>query len=75
MAPLRRTIAQAEKAVSRWTSEIERLDGMLAAPGLYVDPAKATKLAKARAKAVESLAAAEAEWLAASTSYETIMSV
>ena len=70
LAPLRQHIVQIEKAVGRWTQEIERLDGMLAAPGLYADPAKAAKLAKARAKAAEELAAAEAEWLSASTEYE-----
>jgi ATP-binding cassette subfamily F protein 3 len=70
LAPLRAQVAQAEKAVSRWTKEIERLDGLLAAPGLYADPSKATKLAKARAKAVEELAVAEAAWLSASTEYE-----
>jgi ATP-binding cassette subfamily F protein 3 len=70
LAPLRAQVAKAEKAVGRWTQEIERIDGMLAAPGLYADPAKATKLAKARAKAVEELAAAEAEWLSVSSQFE-----
>ena len=70
LAPLRAQVAKAEKAVGRWTQEIERIDGMLAAPSLYADPAKATKLAKARTKAVEELAAAEAEWLSVSTEFE-----
>jgi ATP-binding cassette subfamily F protein 3 len=70
LAPLRRHIVQVEKAVSRWAQEIERLDAMLAAPGLYADPAKAAKLAKARAKAAEELAAVETEWLNISAEFE-----
>ena len=47
----------------------------MSAPDLYADPARATKLAKARAAAAEALATAETEWLTASTEYEDAMAV
>jgi ATP-binding cassette, subfamily F, member 3 len=70
LAPLRQRIAHAEAEIGRWTKELAELDAALARPALYDDPARATGLAKARAEAAEALAAAETEWLAASTEYE-----
>ena len=58
---------------SALTQEIAKLDTALAQPNLYDDPARATGLAKARAEAAEALAAAEADWLTASTEYESAM--
>jgi ATP-binding cassette subfamily F protein 3 len=71
LAPLRRRIATAEASVSRLTTEIESLDLALATPNLFAsDPAKATVLAKARSDHAAKLAAAEEEWLSASSAYE-----
>jgi ATP-binding cassette subfamily F protein 3 len=69
LAPLRRRVADAEKAVTRLTAEIARLDTTLA--DLFArDPGKAAALAKARAEHADALAAAEEDWLAASAELE-----
>jgi ATP-binding cassette subfamily F protein 3 len=74
LAPLRRRIADAEAAVKRLMQEISRTDAALAAPGLFArDPAKAAALSKARADAVDALARAEDDWLAASAEFEAAM--
>jgi ATP-binding cassette subfamily F protein 3 len=74
LAPLRRRIAEAEAAVKRLTQEIARADTALAAPDLFArDPKKAAALAKARADAVNALARAEDDWLAASAEFEAAM--
>jgi len=73
LAPLRQRIARAEAEIGRRTRELEDLDQALARSDLYADPARATGLAKARAEAAEALAVAEADWLDASTAYETAM--
>ncbi|MEA2989338.1 MAG: ATP-binding cassette, subfamily er 3, partial [Alphaproteobacteria bacterium] len=74
LAPLRRRIADADRAVKRLTDEIGRLDIALAQPGLFARaPDKAAALAKARAEAVAALARAEDDWLAASTEFEAAM--
>jgi ATP-binding cassette subfamily F protein 3 len=71
LAPLQQRIKRAESAIERWTQELRRLDAALAAPDLYAKPARAAELAKDRADAVRALAGAEADWLAASTEYES----
>jgi ATP-binding cassette subfamily F protein 3 len=69
LAPLRRRVADAEKAVTRLTAEIARLDATLV--DLFArDPSKAAALAKARAEHADALAAAEEDWLAASAELE-----
>jgi ATP-binding cassette subfamily F protein 3 len=74
LAPLRRRVAEAEKAVTRLTTEIARLDATLA--DLFArDPGKAAMLAKARAEQADALAAAEEDWLAASAELEASNSV
>ena len=73
LAPLRARITRAEAAIARWTQEMTRLDTALAQPDLYADPARAAGLAKGRAEAADALAAAETDWLAASTEYESAM--
>ena len=73
LAPLRARIVRAEAAIEHLTQEIAQLDTALAQPNLYDDPARATGLAKARAEAAAALAAAEADWLTASTEYESAM--
>ncbi|MCC7346745.1 MAG: ATP-binding cassette domain-containing protein, partial [Variibacter sp.] len=71
LAPLRKRIATAEAEIKRLTAEIQKLDGALATPGLFArDPGKAATLGKARSAAAEALAAAEEQWLEASTQYE-----
>jgi ATP-binding cassette subfamily F protein 3 len=72
LAPLRRRIAAADGAVQRLTEEIGRIDVALSDAGLFArDPAMAATLAKARANAVDALARAEDEWIAASAELET----
>jgi ATP-binding cassette, subfamily F, member 3 len=73
LAPLRARIVRAEAVIERLTQEIAKLDAALAQPNLYDDPARATVLAKARAEAAAALATAEADWLTASTEYESAM--
>jgi ATP-binding cassette, subfamily F, member 3 len=73
LAPLRQRIVRAEAAIERLTQEIAKLDTALAQPNLYDDPVRAAGLAKARAEAAAALAAAEADWLTASTEYESAM--
>src|SRR5262245_50818176 len=73
LAPLRARITRAEATIERLTQEMARLDTALAQPDLYADPARAAGLAKARADAATALAAAEADWLDASTAYEAAM--
>jgi ATP-binding cassette, subfamily F, member 3 len=70
LAPLRQRITRAEAEIGRLTRELKNLDAALTQPDLYADPTRATGLAKARAQAAEALAAAETDWLAASTEYE-----
>jgi ATP-binding cassette subfamily F protein 3 len=72
-APLQQQIKRAEAAIAKWTKELARLDAALAAPDLYADPAKASGLAKDRADAARALAAAETDWLTASSQYEEAM--
>ncbi len=57
--------------MARLHGEIERLDGALAAPGLFSDkPEKGTQLSKARADALRRLKEAEARWIDAAEKYE-----
>jgi ATP-binding cassette subfamily F protein 3 len=74
LTPLRRRLAEAEKTIARLTAEIARIDGALAAPGLFArEPDKAAALSKARADAAAALALAEDEWLTVSTELESAM--
>ena len=70
LAPLKQRITQAEKAMARLNAEIARLDAVLA-DGLFArEPVRAAAVAKERSQAVTALAAAEEDWLAASSAYE-----
>ncbi len=74
LAPLRRRIADAEAVVAKLNGEIARIDTALADAGLFArDPAKATQLSKDRSNAVNALARAEDDWLAASEALEAAM--
>lgn len=55
----------AEKLVEKLTSEITKLDKMLADPALYQDAAKAQKLSMERGQLARRLAEAEEAWLLA----------
>ena len=71
LAPLRKRITTAEKAMTLHKREIARLETALAASDLFArDPQKAAALAKARADSAQALARAEEEWLSASAAYE-----
>ena len=65
---------KAEKALTRASAEVERLDAQVldasSKPG--ADGAKLQSLLTARAKAADALAAAEQDWLAAGTALEAI---
>jgi ATP-binding cassette subfamily F protein 3 len=70
LKPLKRRIDAAEKTVAKLTAEIAAIDAQLA-NGLFArEPAKATKLSKARAEVAAALASAEEDWLTASAAYE-----
>ncbi|SHN64586.1 ABC-F family ATP-binding cassette domain-containing protein [Erythrobacter sanguineus] len=67
-------LGKAEKALTRASAEVERLDAQVldasSKPG--ADGAKLQSLLTARAKAADALAAAEQDWLAAGTALEAI---
>jgi ATP-binding cassette subfamily F protein 3 len=74
LAALRKRIASAEDTTRRLSADIESMDATLA--DLFVtDPAKAARLAKARAEAADKLTQAEEEWLNASAAYEAALVV
>jgi ATP-binding cassette subfamily F protein 3 len=70
LAPLRNRIKLAEAAMARHSGEIAAIDAQLASDLFARDPARATELAKARAKSAEALARSEEDWLEASSAYE-----
>jgi ATP-binding cassette subfamily F protein 3 len=72
LAPLRKKITAAEKAINAHKAEIGRLEAVLAGGLFAQDPQKAAGMAKARADAAAALARAEEEWLQASAAYEAL---
>ena len=71
-APLRQRVAKAESDIANLTRQLRKLDASLAVGDLFTrDPARAAELAKTRANVVASIAAAEEEWLAASSALAT----
>ena len=72
IAPLRRKITAAEKAIDAHKAEIERLESALASGLFERDPHKAAAIAKARADVAAALTRAEEQWLEASAAYEAI---
>jgi ATP-binding cassette subfamily F protein 3 len=72
--PLRQRVARAEASIKRITAEIERLDKLLAEPGLFSrDPGRGARIAKERAENAAALARAEEEWLSASAAFDAAM--
>jgi ATP-binding cassette subfamily F protein 3 len=71
-APLRKRVQKAEADIALLTRQLAKLDTTLADGELFTrDPARAADLSKTRANVVASIAAAEEEWLAASSALET----
>jgi ATP-binding cassette subfamily F protein 3 len=71
-APLRKRVAEAETKIAQLTRQLARLDATLADGALFAsDPARAAALSKTRADVTKALAAAEEDWLAASSALET----
>ena len=71
LAPLKKAIKTAERAIGKAGDEVARCDDLLADVSLYrKDPAKAAAISQERARWVEARDAAEEEWLAASEAYE-----
>ena len=70
LAPLKKAMQTAEKAVERLTAELAKLDEKLASPDLYADNAKATQVTFERGQTAKRLAEAEDAWLAATAAYE-----
>ncbi len=71
-APLRQRVAKAETEIAQLTRQLRKLDTTLADGDLFTrDPARAAELSKTRANVVAAIAAAEEEWLAASSAIET----
>ncbi|MEM1401084.1 MAG: ATP-binding cassette domain-containing protein, partial [Pseudomonadota bacterium] len=72
LAPLRRTIAEAEKAMQRLTNEKQKLEDKFADPGLYDDPStKAADLQMALADVERQLGETEEKWLTAQEALES----
>jgi ATP-binding cassette subfamily F protein 3 len=71
-APLRQRVVKAEIDIANLTRQLRKLDTTLADGDLFArDPARAAELSKTRVNVVASIAAAEEEWLAASSALET----
>jgi ATP-binding cassette subfamily F protein 3 len=62
-APLRKKIKETEALIEKLQKEIQTIDGRLADPKVYAQPAKVVEQGKARADAVRALAQAEERWL------------
>jgi len=72
LAPLKKTLQAAEKAVEKLHADITALDALLADPNLYArDPQKVQRLAQDRGQLAKRLSEAEDLWLRASEAYES----
>jgi ATP-binding cassette subfamily F protein 3 len=72
LAPLKRRIDEFEKKIATLTKRIAEIDAKLAEPKLYDrDPTRVASLGKERAAAASALAAAEDQWLALRSDYES----
>lgn len=71
LAPLKKSMQAAEKAVSDISASIARLDGVLADPEIYArEPDRARKAGVERGLLAKQLADAEDAWLLATEAYE-----
>ena len=72
LAPLKKAMQQAEKAVEKITADIAKLDALLGDASLYTrDPAKAKAATIEHGLISKKLAEAEEAWLIATDAYET----
>jgi ATP-binding cassette, subfamily F, member 3 len=72
LAPLKKVMQTAEKAVEKITAEVAKIDVALADPKLYTaEPAKAKQLSMERGQLAKKLDQAEEAWLLATDAYET----
>ena len=70
LAPLKKAMQVAEKAIEKLTADIARLDTALADPALYATADKAQKTALERGQLAKRLSEAEEAWLEATGVYE-----
>ena len=71
LAPLRRAMEAAEKAVETHTAKLAEADKALNNPALFArDPAAVVTLGRSRSEAAKALEKAEAAWMAAAEVYE-----
>jgi ATP-binding cassette subfamily F protein 3 len=70
LAPLKRTMQEAEKRVEKLSAELARLDAKLADPDLYADAQRTQKITLERGQVAKKLGEAEEDWLAATSAYE-----
>ena len=71
LAPLRKSMTDAEKAVEALTEKLAKIDAALGDTELYTrEPERAQSLQKQRGALARDLATAEAQWLSAMESYE-----
>ena len=72
LAPLKKRVAETERAIERLTDRKARLEQRLAAPEIYGGPTEqVTALQKELSSVLKDLDAAEAAWLTAQDAYET----
>jgi ATP-binding cassette subfamily F protein 3 len=70
LAPLKKSMQDAEKRVEKLTAELATLDASLGDPALYADPQKAQKITLERGQIAKALIAAEENWLTATAAFE-----
>ncbi len=70
LAPLKKTMQDAEKRVEALSAELARLDAALADSALYADTQRAQKITLERGLIAKRLAEAEDAWLTATAVYE-----
>ncbi|MBM3511123.1 MAG: ABC-F family ATP-binding cassette domain-containing protein [Alphaproteobacteria bacterium] len=72
LAPLKRKVADAERAVERLAAECARIEAALSAPTTYDDPARAAALQREIGQIRKDLARAEEGWLALQAEFESL---
>ncbi len=70
LAPLKKTMQDAERRVEKLTAELAKLDAALGDPALYADPQNAQKITLERGLIAKALIAAEEKWLTATAAFE-----
>ena len=70
LQPLKKAVEAVEAKVARFTRTIAEIDAALADPKTFKRPNEMAQLGRDRARAVENLDKAEAEWMQAAETYE-----